>query len=143
MRHPGNGSTGDNDGGSPSPIRPTPVREVMSQPPRPVTSQPPPPVTSTDLQILLVRFKGLREEFFSFRSAAPAREREYVIVEASRGQDLGWVKRAIDAASHKCGGGCDDVADRPVVPPSENVIRRASPADVRRAKELRAEEDDV
>ena len=155
MRHPGNGSAGGNDGGRPSPIRPTPVREVMSQPPRPVrsqppatsqppvTSQPPPPVTSTDLQILLVRFKGLREECFSFRSAAPAREREYVIVEADRGQDLGWVKRAIDAASHKCGGGCDDVAHRPVVPPSENVIRRASPADVRRAKELRAEEDDV
>lgn len=35
------------------------------------------------------------------------------------------------------------MTDRPVIPPPDNVIRRASPADVGRAKELRAEEDDV
>ena len=46
MRPPGDRTDGGSDGGKPAPMRPTPVRDVMSQPPRPVASQPPPPVTS-------------------------------------------------------------------------------------------------
>ena len=48
-------------------------------------------------QILEVQFKGLRSEFFTFSSASPLREREYVVTEADRGQDIGWVKRISSA----------------------------------------------
>ena len=66
-----------------------------------------------------------------------------MIVEADRGQDLGWVKKAENATSATCGGGCDEVADRAVIPPAKQVIRRASPADVHRSRQLRDEEDQI
>ncbi len=123
----------------------------MSQVPTPVRAgggghpplESPRPPTAGEMQIVLVRFKGLREACFSIRSAVPAREGEYVIVEADRGQDLGWIRKAQDAAIATCGGGCEEVADRPVVPPEKRVIRRASPADVQRARQLRDEEEPV
>jgi cell fate regulator YaaT (PSP1 superfamily) len=127
----------------PIPVRdngPTPVREAGPAPPK-IDS--PRPVASAELQILLIRFKGLREECFCFRSTLPGREGEFMIVEADRGQDLGWVKKAADAASATCGGGCDEVGDRAVIPPTKQVIRRASPADVQRSRQLRDEEDQI
>ena len=142
----------------PMPIRPTPVSDPApvadastAAGPTPVRSggpsQPalesPRPIGLAELQIILVRFKGLRDECFSFHSAVPAREGEHVIVEADRGQDLGLVRKAEDGAAVTCGGGCDEVGDRPVVPPEKRVIRRASPADVLRSQQLRDEEDQV
>ncbi len=48
-------------------------------------------------QIVEVMFKGVRAEYYSFRRDHPLRPDEYVIVQADRGQDIGWVKRAVDA----------------------------------------------
>lgn len=94
-------------------------------------------------QIAEVRFAGVRSEYFRFDEDAPLRESEYVIVEADRGQDLGWVRRAVDAGSHSCEGGCDHAHHGPVVPPPKRVLRRAAPADVERRLTLDAEEPEV
>jgi cell fate regulator YaaT (PSP1 superfamily) len=90
-----------------------------------------------------VEFKGLRTEHFTFRGDVPLREREFVIVEADRGRDLGRVKRAVRAADHTCEGGCEHAGERPVVPPSARVLRRAAPVDVERLLELREREPRV
>ncbi len=94
-------------------------------------------------QIAEVRFAGVRSEYFRFDEDTPLRENEYVIVEADRGQDLGWVRRAVDAGSHTCDGGCDHAHHGPVVPPPKRVLRRAAPADVERRLTLEAEEPEV
>lgn len=94
-------------------------------------------------QIAEVRFCGTRSEYFRFDEETPLRENEYVIVEADRGQDLGWVRRAVDAGSHSCEGGCDHAHHGPVVPPPKRVLRRAAPADVERRLTLDAEEPEV
>lgn len=94
-------------------------------------------------QILEVQFKGLRSEFFMFSSASSLREREYVVTEADRGQDIGWVKRISSADTLSCGGGCDHVGARTVPLPSRKVIRRAAPADVIRLFQLRDQEMEV
>jgi cell fate regulator YaaT (PSP1 superfamily) len=88
-------------------------------------------------------FKGVRSDYFSHRSEVPLKPNEYVIVEADRGQDLGWVKRAVDAESHYCEGGCDHAHHGPVVPPQRKVLRRASPADVARRLKLDESEAEV
>ena len=91
-------------------------------------------------QILEVQFKGLRSDFFVFSDLTPLREREYVVAEADRGQDIGWVKRIASTAALSCGGGCDHVGARTVPLPSLQVIRRAAPADVVRLFQLRDQE---
>ncbi|MDT8435891.1 MAG: regulatory iron-sulfur-containing complex subunit RicT [Gemmatimonadota bacterium] len=94
-------------------------------------------------QIVEVRFQGVRSEYFSFRGHVPLRVREYVIVEADRGQDLGWVRRVSDAGTHTCEGGCDHAHHGPVVPPADRVLRRAAPVDVERSRDLQAEEAEI
>jgi cell fate regulator YaaT (PSP1 superfamily) len=95
------------------------------------------------MQIVEVQFRGFRTGHYSYRTDIGLRHREYVVVEADRGQDLGWVKRAEDAESLHCEGGCDHVIHRPVVPPAKRVLRRAAPVDVERSLDLRSQEDDV
>jgi len=85
----------------------------------------------------------LRSDFFVFKGHHPLDEREYVVVEADRGQDIGWVKRVATAEELKCGGGCDHVEDRSVPLPSRQVLRRAAPADVTRLLQLREQELEV
>lgn len=85
----------------------------------------------------------MRSEYFRYDGDVPLREREYVVVEADRGQDLGWVRRAVDAESHSCEGGCDHAHHGPVVPPQRRVLRRAAPVDVERGLTLQAEEPEV
>ncbi|UCG75891.1 MAG: hypothetical protein JSV95_00725 [Gemmatimonadota bacterium] len=135
---------------APEPLRPTPPDEASASPTpvragaaAPPSLDSPRPAGTADLQIVLVQFKGLRESCYSFRSVVPARVGEYVIVEADRGQDLGWIRKVESAAAATCGGGCDEVADRPVVPPDKRATRRASPADVQRVLQLREEEEPV
>ncbi len=131
------GVSGD---GRPPPARPGPA------PPRPIGERangPEPARVAARLQIVEVEFKGLRRDFFRFRHAVPLREREYVVVEADRGQDLGTVHRIADAASTTCAGGCDAVGERPVPPPSRRVLRRAAPADIQRLHQLRGQEMEV
>jgi cell fate regulator YaaT (PSP1 superfamily) len=94
-------------------------------------------------QIAEVRFQGVRSVYFRFDGTDGLREHEYVIVEADRGQDLGWVRRVVDAESHTCDGGCDHAHHGPVVPPQRRVLRRAAPVDVERRLTLDAEEPEV
>jgi len=96
-----------------------------------------------EAQIVEVEFKGLRSDYYSYRGEEPLVEGEYVIVEADRGRDLGHVRKAVLAAEHSCGGGCEHAGDHPVVPPDQRVLRRAAPVDVLRAGELRHEEPEV
>ncbi len=147
--------------GAPGPAR----RRGPGRPERPTRpdsarrSRPPPKIhTSSDngqgetgsqsgpartVQIVQVQFKGVRKEYFTWRSDAGLRTNEYIIVEADRGQDLGWVKRAEDAEQHSCEGGCDHVGDRPVVLPQRRVYRRAAPADLERHFTLAEDEVDI
>jgi cell fate regulator YaaT (PSP1 superfamily) len=94
-------------------------------------------------QIVQVMFKGVRAEYYAYRGDAPLHPNEFVIVEADRGQDLGWVKRAVDGETHSCEGGCDHAHHGPVVPPSRKVLRRAAPVDVERRLKLDETEEEV
>jgi cell fate regulator YaaT (PSP1 superfamily) len=94
-------------------------------------------------QILEIHFKGLRKDYFTFKSIHPLSEREFVVVEADRGQDLGWVRRAVNADDLACEGGCESVGERSVPLPGRRVIRRAAPADVNRMLQLRDQEMEV
>ncbi|MFB6241112.1 MAG: stage 0 sporulation family protein, partial [Gemmatimonadota bacterium] len=94
-------------------------------------------------QICEVQFKGVHTDYYTFRGDHPVREREYVVVQADRGRDLGMVKRWVDAESHTCDGGCTHAEDHPVVPPQKRILRRAAPVDVERMRELRDEEPAV
>lgn len=115
-------------------------------PPRPA-AQPPRPIpvggSGGCRQIVEVRFQGVRSDYFTFRGDSALREREYVIVEADRGQDLGWVRRVADAEAHSCEGGCDHAHHGPVIPPTRRVLRRAAPVDVERRLTLDAEEPEI
>ena len=113
--------------------RPRPAR------PPSAAATPVPVVSGRFHEIAEVMFKGVRSEFFSYRGDAPLREREYVIVEADRGQDLGWVKRVV-SADEPCEGGCDHAGPHPPVTPSMRVLRRAAPVDVERRLRLDEEE---
>ena len=137
-------------------------RRRRGRPPRPIDRRPPrtdragpkrieqpdaprPPVTarSEGAQIVEVRFKGLRTDYFSFSHPFPLREREFVVVEADRGRDIGVVKRAVAAKDLACEGGCDAVGERTVPMPEKQVIRRAAPADVNRLLQFREQEMEV
>lgn len=137
--------------------RPRPVRDpgTGSRPvtngnpePRPIDGGPPPAHppsarSAEETQILEIQFKGLRVDYFTVRHLLPLRSREFVIVEADRGQDLGLVKRAVEASSLTCEGGCDSVHTRTVPLPAKRVLRRAAPADVKRLLQLRDQEMEV
>lgn len=88
-------------------------------------------------------FRGVRSDYYSYRGDVPLEANEYVVVEADRGQDLGWVHRAADGKTHSCEGGCDHAHHGPVIPPARKVLRRASPADVERRLKLDESEDEV
>jgi cell fate regulator YaaT (PSP1 superfamily) len=91
-------------------------------------------------QFLEIRFKGKRRDFFTAHITPPLRQREYVVVEADRGQDLGVVTAVGSLARRKCGAcnGCDQNSL-----PGKRVLRRAAPVDVERLLDLRGQEDEV
>ena len=96
-----------------------------------------------------VRFKGNRKEYFSWPSAEPLALHDPVIVEVERGQDFGRVSALGPVAAKKCGvgGGCSgcSLAEAAASPPpsTRRVLRRASSTDAAQADLLHAEEDDV
>ncbi len=91
-------------------------------------------------QFIEIRFKGKRRDFCTAHVTPPLRPREYVVVEADRGQDLGLVSAADTLARKKCEAceGCN-----PNSLPSRRVLRRAAPVDVERAMDLREEESRI
>jgi cell fate regulator YaaT (PSP1 superfamily) len=96
-----------------------------------------------------VRFKGNRKEYFRWPSVEPLALHDPVIVEVERGQDFGRVSALGPVAAKKCGvgGGCSgcSLAEATASPPSppQRVLRRATATDAAQADLLHAEEDDV
>ncbi|HYL20266.1 MAG TPA: regulatory iron-sulfur-containing complex subunit RicT [Gemmatimonadales bacterium] len=98
--------------------------------------------------VVEVRFKGNRKEYFSWPSAEPLALHDPVIVEVERGQDFGRVSALGPVAAKKCGAGCSGCSlAAPPAPGGEDVrrrvLRRATSIDAAQAEELHREEDDV
>ena len=108
--------------------------------------------------VIEVRFKGNRKEFFSWPSAEPLALHDSVIVEVDRGQDLGRVSAVGPVAAKKCAGscsGCSLASPHPLSPspqsgegereaaPMHRIVRRATADDAAVAEQLHREEEDV
>ena len=99
--------------------------------------------------VIEVRFKGNRKEFFSWPSAEPLALHDSVIVEVDRGQDLGRVSAVGPVAAKKCAGSCSGCslaeAGAPPAPtePVRSILRRATPDDAAVAEQLHGEEEDI
>jgi cell fate regulator YaaT (PSP1 superfamily) len=90
--------------------------------------------------IVEVAFKGNRKEFFLWEGEEAPKARAAVIVEVERGEDLGRVHSTGELAQKRCGGcahGCGSEM------PRRRMLRLATPADERRAAELRAQDEEA
>jgi cell fate regulator YaaT (PSP1 superfamily) len=120
-----------------------PPRAVALEPPRPIAAAAEPApipgtpaaVSAAAVQLVEILFKGKRRDYFHSRLEPALHVQEYVVVEAERGQDLGFVTAVDVLAERKCRR-----CGREVTEPPKKVLRRAAPADVQRALALRAEE---
>src|SRR4051812_34107848 len=86
-------------------------------------------------QTVEVTFKGNRRGYFLSEDES-LHVRDYVVVEAERGEDLGRITTLGGAAAKKCAG-CGPA------PASRAVLRRAEPEEVQRLMVLRADEERV
>jgi cell fate regulator YaaT (PSP1 superfamily) len=84
-----------------------------------------------------VAFKGNRKEFFNWEGDDPLPVRAPVIVEADRGEDLGYVHATGDLAEKRLKG----VAHAPEEGVTRVVRRLASAEEVKRVEDLRAQDD--
>lgn len=94
-------------------------------------------------ELVEVRFKGNRKEYYTWSADAPLAIGDAVVVEVVRGRDLGRVSAVGATAERKCGVGCNGCA---VAAPKEvrgRVLRPASPDDAHLGDELRRAESDV
>ena len=91
-------------------------------------------------QLIEVAFKGNRKEFYLWDAAEPPPLKAAVIVEADRGEDLGYVYATGELAEKRAQG----VPHRPTdeEPVTRAAQRLATPDEIKRAAELR-EQDDV
>lgn len=113
------------------------------RPPKPIGAPPKavrdPNRRGPNPQVVEILFKGKRRDYFTSYLYPQARENEFVVVEADRGQDLGRVAAVDELAKRKCAcAGCDEGTL-----PAQRVLRRAAQADVERALGLRSQEDEV
>lgn len=90
--------------------------------------------------LIEVSFKGNRREFFLWESDPVPPLRAAVIVEADRGEDLGYVHSTGDAAAHRSRGTPHGLGD---ADPERKARRLASADDVRRHGELRERDDEA
>jgi cell fate regulator YaaT (PSP1 superfamily) len=90
-----------------------------------------------------VRFKGNRRDFFCWESQSPISPGSSVVVEVERGHDLGVVSAVGEMAERKCGGGCAGCARAATQEPVGKVLREASSEDSHLIDELRKAEEDV
>jgi cell fate regulator YaaT (PSP1 superfamily) len=97
--------------------------------------------------VVEVRFKGNRKEYFAWPSAEPLALHDSVIVEVDRGQDLGRVSALGPVAAKKCAGSCSGCSlAEAVAAPTEatrRILRRATADDAAQAEQLHGEEEDV
>ncbi len=94
-------------------------------------------------ELIEVRFKGNRKDFYTWDMDAPPRVGVPVVVEAERGQDLGVVSAVGDTVQKKCGAGCAGCAVAAPKAPRGKIVRAAAPEDARASLELRKTEEDV
>src|SRR3954454_24389318 len=90
--------------------------------------------------LIEVAFKGNRKEFFLWEADDSPSLKAPVIVDADRGEDLGYVHALGDLAEKRSAGvphGLGDAA------PSKKVRRVASDDDLRRFTEVRAQDEDA
>lgn len=94
-------------------------------------------------ELVEVRFKGNRKEFFHWPGPQPLNPGDAVVVAVERGQDLGRVSAFGAAALKKCGVGCDSCG--PEAPPDikGQVVRPATEQESHVVAELRKAEEDV
>ena len=90
--------------------------------------------------LIEVGFKGNRREFFLWESDKIPAKRSAVIVEADRGEDLGYVHSTGDAALHRSKGTPHGTGGEM---PQRKARRIASPEDVKRHNDLRAQDEDA
>jgi len=96
------------------------------------------------IEVVEVRFKGNRKEYFTWPSPEPLALHEAVIVEVERGEDLGRVSALGPVAAKKCGTGCSGCSLAQAPPPvTRKVLRRATAGDAAVAAGLEREETDV
>ena len=86
-----------------------------------------------------VSFKGNRKEFFNWSQDEAPPVKAAVIVEADRGEDLGFVHAVGELAERRIKG----VPHAPEEGVSQNIRRLASPDEVRQAELLRVQDDDA
>jgi cell fate regulator YaaT (PSP1 superfamily) len=94
-------------------------------------------------ELIEVRFKGNRKEFYTWEGETPLTLGSTVVVEAERGEDVGTVSAVGEAATKKCGVGCSGCA---LTAPKEargKALRTASPDETRASGDLRRAEEDV
>ena len=84
-----------------------------------------------------VAFKGNRKEFFHWNGEDALPARSVVVVEADRGEDLGYVHAQGEVADHRLRG----VPHAPAEGVTRVVRRLATPDEVTRAEELREQDD--
>ncbi|MGH7717958.1 MAG: PSP1 C-terminal domain-containing protein, partial [Gemmatimonadaceae bacterium] len=92
------------------------------------------------MRFVEVAFKGNRKEFFLWEGEELPRPKAAVIVEADRGEDLGYVHSVGDLAEKRCAGcshGCGSE------PPRRKLLRFASRDEERRSTDLRAQNEDA
>jgi len=96
------------------------------------------------IEVVEVRFKGNRKEYFTWPASEPLTLHEAVIVEVERGEDLGRVSALGPVAAKKCGAGCSGCSLAEAPPPAtRRVLRRATEGDAGIAAALEREEADV
>jgi len=96
------------------------------------------------IDVVEVRFKGNRKEYFTWPSSEPLALHEAVIVEVERGEDLGRVSALGPVAAKKCGTGCSGCSLAEAPPPvTRKVLRRATADDAGIAATLERDEPDV
>jgi cell fate regulator YaaT (PSP1 superfamily) len=90
--------------------------------------------------LIEVAFKGNRKDFFLWEQGEAPPIKAAVIVDADRGEDLGYVHSAGEAAEKRNAGTPHGYGEAGT---SKKVKRLASTEDVKRAEELRAQDEDA
>src|SRR3954466_10258692 len=90
--------------------------------------------------LIEVAFKGNRKEFFLWDADESPSLKAPVIVDADRGEDLGYVHALGDLAEKRSAGAAHGLGE---AAPSKKVRRVASDDEVRRFTEVRAQDEDA
>src|SRR5690349_14517688 len=87
-----------------------------------------------------VSFKGNRKEFFLWEADESPAVKAPVIVDADRGEDLGYVHSLGDLAAKRSAGAAHGLGD---AAPAKKIRRVASDDDLKRFTEVRAQDEDA